>query len=111
MSEERLPSAELSVPVKLRPAAKPPWAGLWELVAARRERSEASEREEFPALLEQVSQPRRRMLGLEVRLTQALAPTRPHRLVNNELTNKLATPVFGPLDRGRDLLRRASART
>ena len=69
------------------------------------------EREEFPALLEQVSQPRRRMLGLEVRLTQALAPTRPHRLVNNELTNKLATPVFGPLDRGRDLLRRASART
>jgi hypothetical protein len=69
------------------------------------------EREEFPALLQQVSQPRRRMLGLEVRLTQALAPTRPHRLVNNELTNKLATPVFGPLDRGRDLLRRARPRT
>jgi hypothetical protein len=51
------------------------------------------------------------MLGLEVRLTEAIAPTRPHRLVNNELANKLATPVFGPLDRGRDLVRRASART
>ena len=68
------------------------------------------EREEFPALLREVSEPRRRMLGFEVRLTQSVAPTRPHRLVNNELANKLATPVFGPLDRGRDLLRRAGAR-
>jgi Hemerythrin HHE cation binding domain len=67
------------------------------------------ERHEFPALLRQVSRPRRRMLGMEVRLTQAVAPTRPHRLVNNEVANKLATPLFGPLDRGRDLLQRLSA--
>lgn len=64
------------------------------------------EREEFPALLEKVSPVRRRMLGLEVRFTQAVAPTRPHPLVNNELANKLATPVFGPLDRVRDRLTR-----
>jgi hemerythrin superfamily protein len=67
------------------------------------------EREEFPALLREVSRPRRWMLGLEVRLTQAVAPTRPHPAVNNELANKLATPVFGPLDRVRDLLHRPGA--
>jgi hypothetical protein len=68
------------------------------------------EREEFPALLRHVSPLRRQMLGLEVRITQAVAPTRPHPAVSNELANKLAAPVFGPLDRGRDLLLRATSR-
>jgi hypothetical protein len=68
------------------------------------------EREEFPALLARVSRPRRRMLGLEVRLARVVAPTRPHPLVGNELANKLAMPIFGPLDRGRDLLREITGR-
>lgn len=68
------------------------------------------EREEFSVLRRTVSPRRRRLLGLEVRLTQAIAPTRPHRFVNNEMTNKLATPLFGPIDRGRDLLRRLADR-
>lgn len=68
------------------------------------------EREEFRALRRAVGSRRRRMLGLEVRVTQAIAPTRPHRFVNNEMTNKLATPLFGPIDRGRDLARRLVAR-
>lgn len=60
------------------------------------------EREEFTALRQKVSAPRRRLLGWEVRVTQAMAPTRPHRMVNNEVTNKLAAPLFGPLDRALD---------
>lgn len=64
------------------------------------------EREEFPALRAEVNRPRLRMLAVEVRLTQALAPTRPHRWANNELANKLAAPVLGPFDRGRDMARR-----
>lgn len=64
------------------------------------------EREEFRALRARVSRPRLWLLGLEVKATQAVAPTRPHRLVNNELANKLAAPVFGPMDRSRDLARR-----
>ena len=67
------------------------------------------EREEFPALSRTVSTPRRRLLGLEVRLASAIAPTRPHRFVNNEAANKLAAPVFGPIDRVRDVLARRSA--
>lgn len=72
------------------------------------------EREEFAALRQTVSRPRRRALALESRLTQAVAPTRPHPWVNSQLANKLATPIAGPLDRGRDalrgLLRRGSPR-
>jgi hypothetical protein len=68
------------------------------------------EREEFPALLRQVSPLRRRLLAFEVRITQAVAPTRPHPAVNNELANKLAAPVLGPLDRGRDLILRVTSR-
>ena len=66
------------------------------------------EREEFPALLKHVSPLRRAMLGIEVKLTQAVAPTRPHPMVNNEIANKVAAPIFGPLDRGRDMLRRVT---
>ena len=75
------------------------------LAHARRE-----ERQEFPALLRQVSPVRRRVLGVEVRLARVLAPTRPHPLVNGELATKLTAPVLGPMDRGLDLLRRATAR-
>ena len=57
------------------------------------------ERDEFTALRQAVGSPRRRLLSWEVRATQAMAPTRPHPMVNNEVANKLATPLFGPLDR------------
>lgn len=67
------------------------------------------EREEFPALLT-LSGPRRLMLGLEVAAAKLLAPTRPHPAVNGELANKLAMPVFGPVDRVRDLIVRMTSR-
>ncbi|MFJ8787770.1 hemerythrin domain-containing protein [Streptomyces sp. NPDC102462] len=62
------------------------------------------EREEFKALRKAISPSRLRMLGAEVKLTQVYAPTRPHRWVNNEATNKLAAPVLGPVDRALDAL-------
>jgi hypothetical protein len=62
------------------------------------------EREEFPAL-RKLSGGRRRLLGLEVRLAQAVAPTRPHPRLNSELANKVAMPVLGPVDRCRDIVR------
>ena len=68
------------------------------------------EREEFRALRRAVGGRRRRLLGLEVRVTQAIAPTRPHRFMNNEMANKLAAPLFGPIDRGRDLAHRLAPR-
>ncbi|MER7838073.1 hemerythrin domain-containing protein [Streptomyces sp. NPDC096040] len=64
------------------------------------------EREEFQALRKAVSVPRLRLLGAEVKLAQAYAPTRPHRWVNNEATNKLAAPILGPVDRALDALHR-----
>jgi hypothetical protein len=64
------------------------------------------EREEFQALRKAVSLPRLRMLGAEVKLTQAYAPTRPHRLINNEAANKLAAPILGPVDRMLDAVHR-----
>jgi hypothetical protein len=64
--------------------------------AAREERSE------FPALAT-LSRPRRWVLGQEVRLARYLAPTRPHPHVNGMLANRIAVPVFGPVDRCRDL--------
>ncbi|MEU4895077.1 hemerythrin domain-containing protein [Streptomyces sp. NPDC044780] len=67
------------------------------------------EREEFQALRKAISLPRLRMLGAEVKFAQAYAPTRPHRWVNNEATNKLAAPILGPVDRALDALRRRSA--
>lgn len=72
---------------------------------ARRE-----EREEFRALRHVVSAPRRRSLTLEAKLTQAMAPTRPHPRVNSQLANKLASPVAGPLDRMRDVVSRVLGR-
>lgn len=63
------------------------------------------EREEFAALRRTISAPRLRMLGAEIRLSQAIAPTRPHPWVNTEVANKVAAPLLGPLDRGRDLAR------
>ncbi|MBV7694119.1 hemerythrin domain-containing protein [Streptomyces sp. TRM70350] len=68
------------------------------------------EREEFTALRRAVGATRLRMLGAEIKLTQAYAPTRPHRWVNNEATNKLAAPLLGPIDRMRDLARNATRR-
>jgi hypothetical protein len=67
------------------------------------------EREEFAALRTALSASRLRMLGAEVKLTQAYAPTRPHRWVNNEATNKLTAPLLGPFDRARDAVRRRVA--
>ncbi|MGR6974813.1 hemerythrin domain-containing protein [Streptomyces cynarae] len=67
------------------------------------------EREEFAALRKAVSPARLRMLGAEVKLTQAYAPTRPHRWVNNEAANKLVGPVLGPLDRTLDAVRHRMA--
>ncbi|MET8942748.1 hypothetical protein ABZX30_03945 [Streptomyces sp. NPDC004542] len=46
------------------------------------------------------------MLGAEVKLTQAYAPTRPHRWVDNEARNKLAAPLLGPVDRALDAVHR-----
>jgi hemerythrin superfamily protein len=72
------------------------------------------EREEFRPLRHTGTLPRRRVLRLESKLTQALGPTRPHPAVNTQLANKAAAPVAGPLDRVRDavaaLLRRPSSR-
>ncbi|MEV6740319.1 hemerythrin domain-containing protein [Streptomyces sp. NPDC051104] len=67
------------------------------------------EREEFAALRKAVSPARLRMLGAEVKLTQAYAPTRPHRWVNTEAANKLVAPVLGPLDRTLDAVRHRMA--
>lgn len=64
------------------------------------------EREEFRALRRVLSPNRLRMLGAEVKLTQAYAPTRPHRWVNNEAQNKLAAPLLGPVDRALDAVHR-----
>lgn len=64
------------------------------------------EREEFAALRQALTPARLRMLGAEVKLTQAYAPTRPHRWVNNEAQNKLAAPLLGPVDRALDAVHR-----
>lgn len=64
------------------------------------------EHEEFPVLRVHVRGLRRRSLGLESKVTQAVAPTHPHPWVNTQLANKLTAPVAGPLDRGRDLVGR-----
>lgn len=70
----------------------------------------SEEREEFRVLRQFASQPRLWLLGLEVRMTQAVAPTRPHTWANNQIMNKLAAPIFGPFDRTRDLGRRVVLR-
>lgn len=72
--------------------------------------ADQEEREEFPELRRSLTPARLRVLATEVRLTQALAPTRPHPWVNTELANKLTAPVLGPLDRLRDAMR-AQARS
>ncbi|MEV8564820.1 hemerythrin domain-containing protein [Streptomyces sp. NPDC051322] len=82
---------------------------LTRLAAAVQRHAAREEREEFAALRQAVSARRLRLLAAEVRLTQLYAPTRPHRWVNNELTNKLAGPLFGPLDRGLDVARHLRA--
>jgi hypothetical protein len=105
--EEKEAKKLLTALLKTGPYGRGYLPALRELRRAVLAHAAREEREEFPALMERVSPLRRMILGLEVRLTQAVAPTRPHPLVNNELANKLATPIFGPLDRGRDLLRRA----
>ncbi|MFF3820833.1 hemerythrin domain-containing protein [Streptomyces bluensis] len=86
---------------------------LRQLNAARKavlEHAAREEREEFAALRRVVGARRLRMLGAEIKLTQAYAPTRPHPLVNNEAANKLAAPLLGPVDRLRDLARHATHR-
>jgi hypothetical protein len=66
------------------------------------------EREEFTALRDAVTGTRLRLLGAEVKLAQWYAPTRPHRWADNEVTNKIAAPLLGPVDRVRDAVRRAA---
>jgi hypothetical protein len=53
--------------------------------------------------------PRLHLLAAEVHLTRRYLPDRPHRWVTNELTDRLAGPLFGPLDRGRDAVRHLRA--
>jgi hypothetical protein len=69
--------------------------------AAREEREELQ-------VLDRLGGARRWLLGVEVWLAGALAPTRPHPKVDGELANRLAMPVFGPADRIRDLAGRLS---
>jgi len=64
------------------------------------------EKQEFPLLRTAVTGTRRRSLGFESKLTQALAPTHPHPTVNTQLANKMAAPLAGPIDRSRDLVQR-----
>jgi hemerythrin superfamily protein len=75
------------------------------LAHARRE-----EREEFPVLRAVRSRARLKMLAAEAKATQAIAPTHPHPLVNNQLLNKATAPLAGPLDRARDVVARAAGR-
>ena len=67
------------------------------------------EREEFAQLRKALRVPRLRMLGAEVKLTQAYAPTRPHRWADNEAANKLTAPFLRPVDRTLDAIRHARA--
>jgi Hemerythrin HHE cation binding domain len=79
----------------------------WKMLAlqtAVRRHARHEEKQEFPLLRRHVSPLRRRVLGMECRVTQAMAPTRPHPLVNHQLTAKLAAPVRSPVDRARDLV-------
>lgn len=85
-------------------------AGLVELRDAVLDHARHEEREEFPALKQLVKGPRLRMLAAESKVTQAIAPTRPHPRVNSQLANKAAAPLAGPADRGRDLLGRLFGR-
>ena len=75
---------------------------LWALRRAVLIHTAREERGELPALAT-LSRTRRWVLGQEVRLAKYLAPTRPHPHVNGMLANKIAMPVFGPVDRCRDL--------
>lgn len=79
---------------------------LMKLRAAVLAHAKLEEREEFPLLRKAVTDVRRRSLRLESKLTQALAPTHPHPMVNTQLANKMAAPLAGPLDRSRDVLHR-----
>ncbi|MEU0112634.1 hemerythrin domain-containing protein [Streptomyces bobili] len=69
------------------------------------------EREEFRALRRVLSPTRLRILGAEVKLAHAYAPTRPHRWVNSEAQNKLAAPFLGPFDRALDAVHRRRVAT
>lgn len=75
---------------------------LWVLRRAVLSHAAREERGEFPALAV-LGRTRRWVLGQEVRLAEYLAPTRPHPHVNGMLANRIAMPVFGPIDRCRDL--------
>jgi hypothetical protein len=66
------------------------------------------EREEFP-VLRALGPVRKWTLAAEIYLARELAPTRPHPRVNGELANKLAMPVFGPVDRIRDIAAQLTA--
>jgi hemerythrin HHE cation binding domain-containing protein len=75
---------------------------LWALRRAVLIHAAREERGEFPALTA-LGRTRRQMLGLEVWLARYLAPTRPHPHINGMLANRIAMPVFGRIDRCRDL--------
>lgn len=84
--------------------------GLARLAVAVQRHAAREEREEFAALRRSVGRARLCVTGVEVRLARVYAPTRPHRWVNNEAANKLAAPLFGPVDRGLDAARHLRAR-
>jgi hypothetical protein len=102
--EEKHAKEMLVALVRLGPDAR---GYLPKLAALRRavlQHAAREEREEFPGLRARLTGRRLHLLGAEMKLSQAYAPTRPHRWANNELSNKLGAPVFGPLDRLRDSL-------
>jgi hemerythrin superfamily protein len=85
-------------------------AKLRELQTAVLEHARHEEREEFPVLRAAARRPRLKMLAAEAKATEAIAPTRPHPLVNSQLLNKAAAPLVGPLDRARDLAARLAGK-
>lgn len=105
LAEEKQAKKLLRELEKLGPDGKGYLSKLNELRKAVTAHARHEEREEFPALRDAVTSMRRHSLGLESKLTQALAPTHPHPMVNSQLANKLTAPVAGPLDRTRDGLR------
>lgn len=105
LAEEKQAKKLLRELAKLGPGGQGYLPKLNELRKTVIEHAKHEEREEFPALREAVTSLRRHSLGVESKLTQALAPTHPHPLVNSQFATKLAAPVAGPLDRTRDAVR------
>jgi hemerythrin superfamily protein len=69
--------------------------------------AEHEEREEFPLLRTHRPPERLRAMAATVRVTEALAPTRPHAGVESAKANLLLGPPAAIMDRARDLIRGA----